>query len=236
MNKYKVIAFDLDDTLIDDTKSRKFAISKVSEYLQIPYTDDIGKSFIAFDNQFWHNWESGHILIPKGTVDFAVYLRSLRFLKFYEALSIDFPTAQHLYEMYTKYLGECIEPIPGARETLKILNSRNYRLPVVTNGVKSLVQHKLAIARVSDFITDIICAEDIGDSKPNPLFFEYFFKQCNCTKEQALIVGDSLTSDVLGGMKNGIDTCWFNPNHYPLPPEYKPTMEIDHLLELTRKL
>lgn len=145
MNKYKVIAFDLNDTLIDDTKSRKFAISKVSEYLQIPYTDEIGKSFIAFDNQFWHNWESGHILIPKGTKDFAVYLRSLRFLKFYEALSIDFPTAQHLYEMYTKYLGECIEPIPGARETLKILNSRNYRLPVVTNGVKSLVQHKLLL-------------------------------------------------------------------------------------------
>ena len=51
-----------------------------------------------------------------------------------------------------------------------------------------------------------------------------------------LLIGDSLTTDILGGMKNGIDTCWFNPNDVPLPEEYKPTMTLNKLLELKRKL
>lgn len=236
MSKYKVIAFDLDDTLIEDTKSRKFAFSKVSEFLEIPYTEKLGDSFVQFDNYFWDQWQSGRITVPRDTKDLADYLRALRFQQFYEALSIDFHTAHSLYEMYTNSLGECIVPIPGARKTLETLNHRNYILAVATNGVKKLVHHKLDIVNVSSLISFIICAEDIGESKPNPLFYEYFLNKCNCTKEQALLIGDSLTSDILGGMKNGIDTCWYNPNHLPLPQEYEPTMEIDNLLELTRKL
>ena len=68
------------------------------------------------------------------------------------------------------------------------------------------------------------------------MFFEELIKQCQCSKEEILLVGDSLKSDVLGGMNYGMDTCWFNRNHLPLPEEYTPTMEINHLLELTRKL
>ena len=235
MDKYKVLAFDIDDTLIDDTKSRKVAFSNVSSYLHIPYTEELGNTFITFDNRFWDEYQSGKILVPEGTEDFALYLRSLHFQKFYESLSLDANTAQFLNEIYTNHLGDSLEPIPEARETLEILKDR-YKIIFPTNGVKKLIQHKLDIVLASPFDYDIICAEVVGKNKPHPLFFQYVFQKCNCDKSEILLIGDSLTSDVLGGMKNGIDTCWFNPNHLPLREEYTPTMEIDHLLELTRKL
>lgn len=235
MNKYKVLAFDIDDTLINDTKSRKVAFSNVSSYLDIPYTEELGNSFVTFDNCFWDDFQSGKILIPQGTENFAIYLRSLRFQKFYETLSLDYNTAQFLNELYTNHLGDALEPIPGARETLEILKDR-YKIIFPTNGVKKFIQHKLDIVMDSPFDFDIICAENVGKNKPNSLFFQYVFQKCHCDKSEILLIGDSLTNDVLGGMKNGIDTCWFNPNHLPLPQEYEPTMEIDNLLELTRKL
>ncbi len=235
MNQYKVLAFDIDDTLIDDTKSRKIAFSNVSSYLQIPYTEELGNAFITFDNCFWNDFQSGKILIPKGTEDFATYLRSLRFQKFYEFLFLDDSTAQLLNEIYTNHLGDTLEPISGAKETLEILKDR-YKIIFPTNGVKKLIQHKLDIVMDSPFEYDIICAEVVGENKPHPKFFQYVFQKCECDKSEILLIGDSLTSDILGGMRNGIDTCWFNPHHLPLSEEYTPTMEIDHLLELTRKL
>lgn len=235
MNNYKIIAFDLDDTLVDDTKSRKFAFANVCNYLGLPYSDEYGNDFIQFDNSFWNDWESGKITIPKETKDFATYLRSLRFQKYFQALSINFKTAMMLNEIYCNHLGECIEPINGARETLEILKEK-YKLIITTNGVKKLIQHKLDIVGISSFISNIISAEDVGKNKPHPLFFNYLFKTCDCSKSEVLLIGDSLTSDILGGMQNGIDTCWFNSKHLELPQEYIPTMEINHLLELTRKL
>lgn len=236
MNKYKVIVFDLDNTLVDDNKARKYAISKVAEYLKIPYTDTLGNDFLKFDDQYWRRYQNKEILIPENTQDLILYVRSNRFREFFSSISMNYNTMTFLYDLYTQSTKGCIEEIEGAKETLKILKEKGYILFIGTNGIKSVIYKKLEKLQVSSYISDIICSEDIKEDKPNALFYDYLLKKCNCTKDQVLFVGDSLTSDILGGMKNGIDTCWFNPNHLPLPEEYNPTMEIDHLLELTRKL
>lgn len=235
MQKYKVIAIDMDNTLVDDTKAREYGISKVAEYLQIPITTTLGKEFMEFDDYFWHEWEIGKIVIPKDVEDWVTYIRSKRFQLFFKNYPMDIKKAEILYHIYSKSMQECIIPFDGAKETLQILKNK-YKLCISTNGVKKLISKKLNVIGVEPFISYIVCSEDIGVNKPNKLFLDTLLQVCNVSKEEVLIVGDSLTSDILGGMENGIDTCWFNPNHLPLPPEYNPTMEIDHLLELTRKL
>ena len=70
-----------------------------------------------------------------------------------------------------------------------------------------------------------------------PEFFDILYRTTkNKDKSTMLLIGDSLTTDILGGMKNGIDTCWFNPNNNELPKEYYPTMTINKLLQLKKKI
>ncbi len=235
MNKYKVIAFDIDDTLVDDGAARKYAISKVTESLGISYTDELGNAFIQFDSQYWHDWESGKIPIPNDIEDWVTYVRSMRFYKFFSDTGIDYDTAVSIYHLYTDAIENCIVPFDGARETLEKLKEK-YKLVIATNGIKKLIFKKLEIIQVKDLFSIIVCAEEVGYNKPHKLFFEQLIKECPCNKNEILLVGDSLTSDVLGGMNNSIDTCWFNPNHDHLPKEYKPTYEIDTLYQLTEIL
>lgn len=235
MQKYRVIAFDMDNTLVDDTKAREYAITKVAEYLQIPIADTLGKDFMEFDDFFWHEWEIGKIIIPKDVADWVTYIRSKRFQLFFKDYPMDIKKAETLYHIYSESIQECIIPLDGAKETLYVLKKK-YKLCIATNGLKKLISKKLNVIEAEPFISYIVCSEDIGVNKPNKLFLDTLLQVCNVAKEEILLVGDSLISDILGGMENGIDTCWFNPNHLPLPQEYEPTMEIDHLLELTRKL
>ena len=235
MKKYEVLAFDLDDTLIDNLKSMKYAFSAVCHFLGILYNNDISEQWLHFDNEFWCDWQNGNIKIPDDTKNWVEYIRSLRFYRFFAYLSIDFKTAIHLNTLYCDNLEGCIEPIEGARKTLEKLQN-SYKLMIATNGVKNLVTKKLEVIGASAFFSGIICSEDIGANKPHALFFENLIAKCNCNKDKILLIGDSLTSDILGGMNNGIDTVWFNPTHKPLPNEYSPTFEISELLELTRKL
>lgn len=68
-------------------------------------------------------------------------------------------------------------------------------------------------------------------------FFESLYKQTiTKNKHEMLMIGDSLTTDVLFGMNNGIDTCWYNPNNLSVPQEYKPTIIINNLLEVKKKI
>lgn len=235
MKKYRVLAFDMDNTLVDDTKARKYAIAKTVEAIGIPYTEELGKRYLDFDNAFWHSWETGKIKIPDNTKDWVKYIRSKRFQLFFKEHQISMDKAEVLNQIYSESLENCIMPFDGAYETLNYLKNY-YKLAIVTNGVKKLINKKLDIIKVKSFISYIACAEEIGVNKPHKQFFDAFLQICNCTKEEVLIIGDSLSSDILGGMKNGIDTCWFNPSHLPLPAEYYPTMEIDALPKLTRRL
>ncbi len=237
MSKYKVIAFDLDNTLVDDNKAREYGITKVAEYLNISSTPTMGSDFIKFDEAYWHDWEIGKIIIPENVNDWVTYIRSKRFQLFLKELQLDMKVAEKCYHIYSKSLHDCIIiPFEGAKETLEMLNRRKYILAIITNGIKKLVDKKLNSIEVKSLISYIICSEEVGVNKPNKLFFDKLLEVCKIKKEEILIVGDSLTSDILGGMNNGIDTAWFNPNHLPLPEEYEPTMEINHLLELTSRL
>lgn len=126
--------------------------------------------------------------------------------------------------------------IPNASKLLQDLHN-NYEILIATNGPKDTAINKVEKAKLDSYISFIVSSEEVGYSKPMLEFFEFLYQKTqNKDKNKMLLIGDSLTTDVLGGMNNGIDTCWFNPNNVPLSKEYKPTMTINKLLELKRKL
>lgn len=239
MSKYKTLIFDLDNTLINDSESKKYAFTKVLNELGILFNDAIFSKWEIFDTAHWNAWHSGKMVIPssiKTIEDKKTYLRSVRFINFFKDLNLDFKKAISLNDLYCSMLGVNIVEIENARKLLEELYI-NYEIVIATNGPKEAAISKLEKANLKPYISKIICSEDIGFSKPMSEFFDFLYsKILNKDKTTMLLIGDSLTTDILGGMNNGIDTCWFNPNNTSLPKDYYPTMIISDLLQLLQKL
>lgn len=239
MSKYETLIFDLDDTLIDNNQSIKYAFTIMINELGLEYNDELFSKWKKFDTAYWHTWESGKMIIPdsiKTLEDKITYLRTNRFILFFKELELNFNSAVALNELYCSMLGVNIVEIENAGKLLQELY-HHHEILIATNGPKEAAINKLEKAKLMSYISSMVCSEDVGFSKPMPEFFDCLYNKIqNKDKSRMLLIGDSLTTDVLGGMNNGIDTCWFNPNNSSLPDEYCPTMTINKLLQLKKKL
>ena len=112
-----------------------------------------------------------------------------------------------------------------------------YTLVAVTNGTKVAQDKKLRLSGLDKIFDAIFISEDVGAEKPKKEYFDYVFEKLGIkNKKEVLIIGDSLTSDILGGFNTGIDTCWFNPSHKPNTLDVPVTYEIDNLGKLSEIL
>ena len=241
MQNYDYVLFDLDDTLVDNLENVRYAYKKMVEHVGEEYTEDGFLKWYLLDKQFWIDFHHKKINVPleyqTSQKLFVQYVRSLRYFMYFEG-KISLEEAFIINELFLEALTDLVIPVKGAYETLKYLYGK-YKLVIVTNGPTVAVKSKLSKINCLDFI-DYIFSADMTKSTVTKPSKEYFlelqeflnFYQTN----RMLIVGDSLKTDVLGGMNAGIPSCWFNPHHEELPLEYRPTMVIHDLQELTKKL
>lgn len=241
MKKYEVLLFDLDDTLIDNIENVRYAYKNMLKTVGKDYTEEDFFKWWKLDNQFWIDFHNDKIEIPSefnSDKDLLLkYLRSLRYvLHFNGEISIE--EAFDINEIFLNDLNEVVVPIDGAFETLEYLYDK-YRLVIATNGPILAVETKLKKIDCLQFI-DSIFSTDMADNaaaKPDKDFFRQLKDYLNFYDDnKILIIGDSLHSDVLGGMNCGIDTCWFNRKNDILLDKYKPTMTITNLKQLIKKL
>ena len=107
----------------------------------------------------------------------------------------------------------------------------------MTNGISAIQRRKIKLSGFFDCMKGCFISEEIGVDKPNKAFFDHVFAHIlNFDKERTIIIGDSLTSDIKGGIQAGIKTCYFNPDRKAVPEEYKPDYVIDHLWDVLRIL
>ena len=239
MHKYNAILFDLDDTLIDNDESIKYAIFDIYKMLGIPCNDETFLRWKQFDIDYWVDWENGTIEIPRWAemqhlkID---YLRTNRFVQFFKEFGISYEDAVKLNNYYISLLPKNIIPIEGANDLLRDL-SGEYEIIISTNGPKDAAYKKVRAANLHPHINRIVASGECGFSKPMPGFFKYTISKMETKdRHRMLIVGDSLKTDILGGIYNGIDTCWFNPNHKVNTLGMEPNYEIDKLKKLVKKL
>ncbi len=236
--KYKTLIFDLDDTLVDDGESIKYSFKIILKKLNIEYSDSLFQEWITADKTFWLNWAHKNLNLPnfKSIQEEVEYVRAYRFLLFFKSLNLNYDDALELNKLYCDNLGVNIIEIEGATKLIKDL-SKEYEISIASNGPIEPALNKINKLHINPYISSILTSGEIGIGKPNKEFFDALLKKLeNNDKNKMLIIGDSLSSDIKGGMNNGIDTCWFNKDNKTLPTEYKPTMEIHKLLELKKKL
>ena len=179
MNKYKILIFDLDDTLIDNLENVRYAFTKMIGTQNEDYNDNDFKRWYKLDKQFWKNWQDGLIELPeklknetgKKSDEFLNWLRAQRVLLYYNN-KISLKEAINLNNIYMNALTENVVAIDGAYETLKYLFNKGYYIIIATNGPKIATKDKLVKIKCIDFVNEILSADMFGYMKPNKEFFE----------------------------------------------------------------
>lgn len=230
---YKKLLFDLDNTLVDDDENRKYAIQRILLERKYVVTNEKLQRFIELDNQFWKDRAEGIIKDPykfKTNEEKTEWVRAYRFIKYFNNITLE--EAREINNKYINLLKKKIIPIKNSTDILKYLYEKQYEIYIITNSPTKVVNDKLSKINANKYIRNTFSAQEAGHMKPHHEFFECFFKKINsCQKEDMLIVGDDLEKDILGGIQNGIDTCWFNPKKL-YNSQYKTNYEISELLEL----
>lgn len=219
----RYVLFDVDDTLLDFGKAEAAAIRKTFERIGIPVTDELIRRYSEINAQQWSRFEKGEITREK--------LLTERFDILFSELGINVPSemAQASYE-YLLGIGHYF--VDGAEELLEALKDK-YELYIVSNGNASVQDRRLKSAGIIPYFKEIFISERVGFNKPSAEFFEACFERIpGFEKDKAVIVGDRLSSDILGGINAGVKTCWFNPRGDAPDPDIPADYEIKHLNEL----
>lgn len=231
--KYRKLLFDLDNTLVDDDKNREYAIGKMLADMGEEVTHKKIQKFIEMDNKFWIDRSAGRIKDPyefKSNEEQTKWLRAERIKRYFGDMSLE--KATELNTKYVDLLREKAFPIENSSEILKYLFDKGYEIYIITNGPKRAVKDKAKGTGGLEYIREIFAAEEVGYMKPKREYFNGFFEKINCyDTSEMLIIGDELEKDILGGMNNNIDTCWFN-RRGEKSTGYKVDYEIKDLLEL----
>lgn len=223
----KTILFDLDDTIFDFKMSERTALTKTLMKLGIEPNDYIISQYSKYNISQWKRLELGEI----SREDVKVNRYRLLFDEFGLDASPELATS-----IYEKNLAVGHYFIDGAVDMLESLY-KNYDLYLVSNGAKAVQDGRLASADISHYFKDIFISEVVGHEKPSTEFFNYCFDRIpNFSKDSTIIIGDSLSSDIKGGINTGIKTMWFNPHYDKNESDVIPDYEIHSLGEIKKIL
>ena len=222
---YKFLLWDIDGTVLDFSAAEACAIRALFEKYHLGIcTDEMLRTYSQINRKYWQALERNEMTKPEILVG--------RFREFFQLMGLDTTVAAAFNDDYQLTLGDYPIFMEHALDVLKQEKGK-YLLVAVTNGTKIAQTKKLRMTGLDEIFDVVFISEDVGIEKPNVAFFDHVFRKIGLSdKSEALIIGDSLTSDMQGGIFAGIDTCWFNPKHSQNTSGIPVTYEIDDLRKL----
>ncbi len=225
--KYNWLLFDADGTLFDFDQAERLALALTFQAFELALGQQVEQAFHQINADAWRDFEQGKI-------DSAA-LRVLRFERLFTSLGWQVDSAA-FSAAYLHSLAGQSTLLPGAEQTVRTLSGR-CRLAIITNGLKDVQRARLSVSPIAQYIDAVVISEEVGAAKPSPRFFDAAFALIgHPPKQQALVIGDSLTSDISGGARYGLDTCWVNPLGLPRLPGLDITYEIRAVSQLPELL
>ena len=218
----RYVLLDLDDTILDFHQAEAEALKDTLRHFDIVPSDGRVALYSRINDAQWKLLEKGELTREQ------VKLR--RFQLFFEELGVDC-SAEDARVYYETRLAIGHYFLPGAEQMLANLAAR-YELYLVSNGTTAVQNGRVKSAGIAPLFRKIFFSEAIGYVKPQKEFFDICFAEIpGFDPEKAIIIGDSLTSDILGGIHAGIRTCWFNPKGAVGRKDIVPDFEIRALEE-----
>ena len=225
----KVVLWDIDGTLLNFEAAEKNAIrSCFASHGLGECTDEMLKRYSTINRKYWEALEKGELTKPQVLVG--------RFCEFFETEGLPVEKAESVNAEYQVLLGETVVFCDNGYELVKKLKDQVKQV-AVTNGTKVAQDKKLAKSNLIELLDDVFISDVLGVEKPNKGFFDIVFERIGeYKKEEMLIVGDSLTSDIRGGNNAGILTCWYNPKKLENTVGVHVDYEISNLWEIEQIL
>ena len=216
------LLLDLDDTILDFHKAERLALSKTFRAFGLEPTEAVLNRYHEINKWHWEQLEKGRLTRPQ--------VLEGRFVQLFRELGLAVDAAQCM-KSYEHNLSIGHYFLPGAEEAVKRLHEK-YRLFLLSNGTAVVQQGRLTSANLYPWFEKVFISHEMGFNKPDKQFFDRCFAQISgFDPDKALMVGDSLTSDIQGGINAGVRTVWVNPAH-KVAGKIRPDYEIEALPQL----
>ena len=220
------LLLDLDDTILDFHKAERIALSKTIRNFGVEPAQEVLDRYHEINKWHWEQLELGTLTRDQVIVNrFGMLFQEL-------GMAVDAAACAKSYETNLS-IGHYF--LPGAEEAVKRLHEK-YRLFLVSNGTATVQHSRLTSAGLYPYFEQVFISQEIGFNKPDKAYFDRCFARIpGFDPEKVLMVGDSLTSDIRGGINAGIKTVWVNPKHKDCG-EIRPDYQIEGLNQLEKLL
>ena len=223
----RFVLLDLDDTILDFGYSEAVALQELLREYGIVPTEALVMRYSEINDSYWKRLETGELTRSE--------VQTGRFAQLFSEMGVEADAAAANVRYKDLIAGVC-RYVEGAEKLLADLRAAGYEIYVVSNGSVNVQKGRMHLAGLDHFFDGVFLSEQIGAEKPSMEFFSHCFARIpNFDPSEAIIVGDSLTSDIKGGLNAGILTCWFNPRKKSARADIAPDFEIsalDQLLDL----
>ena len=221
----RAVLWDVDGTLLDFHAAESAAIRSLSHDFGFgECTDEMIHRYSKINEGFWERKEKNEITKEQVLIG--------RFETFFSEQGIDPGLAPAFNQKYQLRLGDTIVYRDDSLNLVRSLKGK-VRQYVVSNGTVIAQTKKLKLSGLGELMDGVFLSEKLGVEKPNKGFFDQVLAAVSPENlSELMIVGDSLTSDIQGGMNAGIRKCWYNPEKKPLPEGYTVDLIISDLHEL----
>lgn len=221
------LLLDVDGTLLDFNASAKLSLEGLFASRGYKWEDSVFDQYCEINEGLWQQYEKGLLARERVLVD--------RFTILFERLGIS-EKGETFEESFRDGLESHAVLVDGAIEILDYLSAK-YDLYIVTNGVARTQDRRLALSGLNRYMTDVFISERVGSQKPQKEYFDYCLSHIGpCEKDEVMLIGDSLSADILGANRAGITSVWFNPSGHENPGTAEPDHEIRTLAELKKIL
>lgn len=212
----KNVFLDVDDTLLDFKAGQKEAFFQACDELGYKVNEEIYELYDGINIFYWEKFERGEIAKHA--------LLTARFDMLFEKTGIN-GDSRDMENAYRKYLKDKAIWIDGAEDGLKYLANK-YNVYVLTNGESVTQKNRVKISGIENYVKDIFVSEAVGYPKPQKEYYDYCFLKSGAKAAETIAIGDSLTSDILGGKNAGTKTLWFNFRGLSPNEKVKPDYEV----------
>ena len=222
--RYSTLLLDADMTLLDFDSDESAALNEALASYGIDCNESILSAYHEINKGLWKKFELGEIEKSDiGKNRFTMLLKHIGFDK-------DGPELNRVYMQRLSFGGRLID---GAEELCSKLHKSGFKLYIITNGTQHIQQSRLQRSGLLEYIDGVFVSEQVGFPKPMKEYFDFVLSSIpEKDKSRILTVGDSLSSDIKGGLNAGLDTCLFAPDESTASSEIKPLYTIKNLSEL----